>query len=201
MQKVNVPMTRNSRSAVILLACATGAGASTVGAPATAPAKTTTCTAPAYRQFDFWLGNWDVFDVASPTVIVAHVRVVPILEGCVLHEFYEGADGHQGQSFSIFDASRQVWHQSWVTNNGQLLVIEGGMQAGSMILGGADRTPDGKERRVRGTWKCVHEGVRESAQRSTDGGLTWEPWFDLLFHPHPGDSHMAGAPRCSGSAP
>src|ERR1700689_5038192 len=50
------------------------------------PGKPTTCPAPAYRQFDFWLGNWDVFDVASPTIIVAHVRVVPILDGCVLHE-------------------------------------------------------------------------------------------------------------------
>jgi hypothetical protein len=26
--------------------------------------------------------------------------------------------------------------------------------------------------------------VRETAMASTDGGKTWEPWFDLWFRPH-----------------
>jgi DICT domain-containing protein len=107
-----------------------------------------------------------------------------ILNGCVLREDYAGADGYKGQSFSIFDASRQVWHQSWVTNHGQLLTIEGTLQAGDMLLSGVDHTSDGKERHVRGVWKPVAGGVREIATRSTDGELTWQPWFDLLFRPH-----------------
>ncbi len=89
-----------------------------------------------------------------------------------------------GQSFSIYDATRKVWHQSWVTNRGELLVIEGGIRAGEMVLSGVDRTKDGKSRRVRGTWKPVEGGVRETALRSTDGGKTWNLWFDLVFRPH-----------------
>jgi hypothetical protein len=27
-------------------------------------------------------------------------------------------------------------------------------------------------------------GVRETAVTSTDGGTTWQPWFDLVFRPH-----------------
>ena len=185
----------------ILLAFATGAAARIDGVPKAATVKSTPCAAPNYRQFDFWIGDWDVFDSDNLAIKVARVRVESILNGCVLRETYEATDGHQGQSFSIFDASRQVWHQSWVTNGGQLLVVEGGMQSGAMILNGMDRTPDGKERRVRGIWKSASAGVRESATRSTDGGLTWKPWFDLLFRPHQDDHHRVGALRSRAAAP
>jgi len=147
-------------------------------------ANPASCVSPEYRQFDFWVGDWDAFDVDKPAIKVAHLRVDRILDNCVLRENYEGTDGHKGQSFTIYDATRKVWHQSWVTNRGQLLIIEGNFQDGEMVLGGADRMADGKERRVRGTWKRVSGGVRETAVISTDGGKTWKLWFDLLFRPH-----------------
>ena len=141
------------------------------------------CAAPEYRRFDFWAGDWDVFEIDGATK-VARTRVDLILDGCVLREDYEGTNGSKGQSFSIYDASRKVWHQSWVTNRGKLLVIEGNIQAGAMVLSGVDHTADGKERQVRGTWKPVNGGVRETAVTSTDAGKTWKLWFDLLFRPH-----------------
>jgi hypothetical protein len=145
--------------------------------------KTSACQAPEYKQFNFWVGDWDAFDAGS-TVVVAHLKVNPLLDGCALREQYEGADGHKGESLSIYDASRKVWHQTWVTNRGELLTIEGGFKDGEMILTGADRTADGRERRVRGIWKAEGAGVRETAVRSTDGGKTWQPWFDLIFCAH-----------------
>jgi hypothetical protein len=141
------------------------------------------CSAGEYRQFDFWLGDWDAFDI-SGTTPVARVRVDSLLEGCVVRENYEGVDGHKGQSLSIYDSSRKVWHQSWVTNRGELLTIEGKFQNGEMVLSGADRTADGKERLVRGIWKPEGIGVRETAVTSTDGGKIWTPWFDLVFRSH-----------------
>jgi len=141
------------------------------------------CSSPEYRQFDFFAGDWDGFDVDKPEVRVAHNRVTWILDGCVLLEDYQGTDGSHGESFTIYDASRRVWHQSWVTNRGVLLVIEGGPQREEMVLSGTDRTPEGKERLVRGIWKAIPGGVRETAARSTDGGKTWTPWFDMVFRP------------------
>jgi hypothetical protein len=91
--------------------------------------------------------------------------------------------GEHGQSFTIYDASRKVWHQTWVTNQGVLLVIEGGMHGNEIVLSGRDRTTDGKTRYVRGTWKPVSGGVREVAVTSIDGGKTWTPWFDIIFRP------------------
>ncbi len=139
--------------------------------------KRTHCTALEYRQFDFWAGDWDVFDVGTPTK-VAHARVDLILDGCVLREDYQGADGHQGKSFSIYDVSRKVWHQSWVTNRGELLMIDGRFEGGAMVLTGEDRA---KGALVRGEWKPENGNVRETAVTSINGGKTWTPWFDLVF--------------------
>ena len=141
------------------------------------------CSAPQYRQFDFWLGDWDLFD-ANPNAPVARAKVSSILDGCVLLEEYEGADGSKGKSFSTYDFSRDIWHQTWVTNRGKLLWIEGHYINGEIVLSGVEHTSSGLERQVRGTWKQVREGVRETAVTSTDGGRHWELWFDLMFRPH-----------------
>jgi ketosteroid isomerase-like protein len=143
------------------------------------------CSSPEYRQFDFWLGDWDVYDVGS-TKSSAQVRVDRILGGCVVHERYEDENGMQGESFSIYDAGRKVWHQTWVTTRGQLLTIEGGMEAGSMHLAGAYFRDNGQEVRVRGVWTPEGNTVRESALMSSDAGKTWQPWFDLVFRPRKG---------------
>jgi hypothetical protein len=147
-------------------------------------AKTVACTAPEYRQFDFWIGDWDAFDVNESGKPVARARVDPLLDRCVVLERYDGANGVKGQSFSIYDSSRHVWHQTWVTDRGQLLVIEGKMQGEEMVLSGVDYPAPGQRREVRGTWKPAQNGVRETAVRSTDGGKTWNLWFDLMFRPH-----------------
>jgi hypothetical protein len=146
--------------------------------------KRSPCTAPEYRQFDFWIGDWDTFEVDSPNKIVARNRVSSILEGCALLEVYEQRDGLNGQSFTIYDATRKIWHQSWVTNRGKLLMIEGVMEGDRMVLTGIDRGTDGKAVQLRGVWTRVPDGVRETADTSSDGGKTWKPLFDIVFKPH-----------------
>jgi hypothetical protein len=71
-----------------------------------------------------------------------------------------------------------------VTNRGQLLVIEGGMQRDRMILTGTDPAADGGPAIVRGIWYREGLGVRETAETSRDGGRTWKPWFDIVFRAH-----------------
>ncbi len=141
-----------------------------------ASAHSAACSAPEYRQFDFWIGDWEVFDADSQSN-VAHARVDSILDGCVLQEDYQGIDGHKGRSFTIYDASRNIWHQTWVTNRGELLEIEGKIETGEMVLSGRNR----EGALVRGRWKPGKGGVREIAAKSRDGGRSWEPWFDLMF--------------------
>ena len=89
-------MTRWLRPSAIGLLCTLAAGverpSAAVQTPAAAPAS---CTASEYRQFDFWIGDWDVFDSTSAAP-VAHVVVDRILDGCALREDYQGANGTRG---------------------------------------------------------------------------------------------------------
>ena len=178
----NALHTRFSLLCPFVLFIAAGIPLSRISVGAISPASEP-CSAFEYSEFDFWLGDWDSFDIGTSKKD-ARVSVERVLDRCVIHEDYQGVDGHKGESFSIYDASRKVWHQSWVTNRGQLLVVEGNMQDGAMVLAGMDRTTSGKERQVRGVWKPVDGGVRETAFTSTNGGKSWKPWFDLMFRPH-----------------
>jgi hypothetical protein len=53
-----------------------------------------------------------------------------------------------------------------------------------MVLTGTERKPDGATSLLRGVWWSEGRNVREKAERSTDGGTTWAPVFDIVFRPH-----------------
>jgi hypothetical protein len=144
------------------------------------------CAAPEHRQFDFWVGDWDVFERANGAQRVARAQVSLILDDCVLLEEYTGADGHRGKSFSLYDGTTRSWRQTWVTNRGEVLDIRGGLDpVGAMVLSGFDRDPAGAARQVRGRWELESGGrvVREIAERQV-AGAPWITWFDLEFRPH-----------------
>ena len=152
-------------------------------APATlAAAQAARCPDPEFRQFDFWLGDWDTFesDHSEPNSI-ARARVVPIAAGCAIHELYEQTDGLIGDSILSYDAVRKVWQQTWVDNRGSLLVISGAFKDGAVTMEGEMHLRNGNKVLQRITWKIEGNGVREFSVRSKDGGKTWEPFFDVLF--------------------
>ena len=55
---------------VLALFAATG-GETTGRMPSRQAANPAFCSASEFRQFDFWLGNWDAFDVGKSAVIRA----------------------------------------------------------------------------------------------------------------------------------
>jgi hypothetical protein len=164
--------------ATVVVASAQSAAAATSAAPAAA------CQSPEHRQLDFWVGDWDVYDVPASGKPGAHVTITSLLDKCVIHELYEGDSGLRGESFSIYDARRKVWHQTWVSNRGELLIIEGGLHEGRLMLAGHQLTQDNQQRGIRAYWWQDKDGVRESSESSTDGGKTWKTDFDLVFKPH-----------------
>jgi hypothetical protein len=141
------------------------------------------CQSADHRQLDFWVGDWDVYDMPATGQPAAHATITSLLDKCVIHELYEGNSGLRGESFSIYDPTRKVWHQSWVSNRGELLVIEGVMRDGRLTLVGHQVTKDNKQREIRASWWHDKDGVRESSESSTDGGKTWNADFDLVFKP------------------
>jgi hypothetical protein len=137
------------------------------------------CSGPTYRSFDFWLGDWDVFN-ANGNSKTAHVRVESVLGGCALREEYTATDGSTGESLSSWNAARHTWRQFWVSSKGAIVSIEGNVRDGAIVLTGTEQGTHAPDF-VRGTWKPDAAGVRETAQRSQDNGRSWEAWFDLSF--------------------
>ncbi len=147
-------------------------------------APPTACSAAAYGEFDFFVGDWDTYDATDSTKIVARNHVTHMLGRCAIREVYEQTDGLKGESFSTWNVARGQWHQSWVTNRGDLLLLDGGLRDGRMVLTGTERRESGSPSLLRGTWIPDGRDVREIAERSTDGGKSWAPVFDIVFRPH-----------------
>ena len=147
-------------------------------APATyqSPPQARPCAAPEHRQFDFWLGEWDVHDPAGRLAGVN--RITREYNGCVLVERYDTGRGYSGSSFNIYDAGRGKWHQTWVDSGGLLLRLEGGVAAGKMQLAGETVGADGSTTRHRITWTPQSDGsVRQFWETSKTAG-PWEVAFD-----------------------
>ncbi|MGA9856164.1 MAG: hypothetical protein WBR29_12920 [Gammaproteobacteria bacterium] len=148
-------------------------------------ADTQPCSTPEYRQLNFWLGNWNAFDDDGKGPDMAQDQISSILGGCVILERYMQNDGHDGESFSIYDTTRHVWHQTWVTNDGELLTLEGHFRNGVLTMYGHNLDKNSNPVWYRATWQMQGQGVREIAYLSNDKGRSWQPDFDILFlHRH-----------------
>jgi hypothetical protein len=134
------------------------------------------CDASEFRQFDFWLGEWNV---RTPDGKLAGVnRISSEYGGCVLHERYTTGRGYSGESLNIYDASRKVWHQTWVDSSGTLLLLEGALSGRSMVLQGQTTGADGLTVRHRITWTPNADGSVRQHWESTDAKGRWATAFD-----------------------
>ena len=135
------------------------------------------CAAPQHRQFDFWIGEWDV---RTPDGRLAGTnRITGILGGCGLQEDWIGAGGTVGTSLNTYDAVRGVWHQIWIDSGGTVLLLDGAFHDGKMILSSGARPAKGGAPLDRITWEPLAGGdVRQIWEQSSDGGVRWTVAFD-----------------------
>jgi hypothetical protein len=143
---------------------------------------------PVYRQFDYWLGTWDVRpNGAPPGTPPATNAVTRIHNGCVILESWD-APGQTGQSFNIYDRVAGKWHQTWVDSTGGLHEYWGGLVDGNMTYEGDIPAPRGRSGRmhVRLTFFKRPDGtVRQLSERTADGGKTWQVNYDLIYTKRP----------------
>jgi hypothetical protein len=141
------------------------------------------CNQSEHRQFDFWIGEWDVTTPDGKPA--GSSRITRILKDCVLHEEWKGAGGGNGESFNIWSRADGKWHQAWVADGGNYLTLEGMFNDGRMVLEGDGMNPAGKPIRNRITWQRIDNNpdlVRQFWEQSSDGGKTWAPAFDGHYH-------------------
>jgi len=139
-------------------------------------ASATPCDDSQHRAFDFWIGEWQV---KTPDGKVAGVnRIEREYGGCVLHERYDTGRGYSGESLNIYDAGRKVWHQTWVDTSGTLLVLEGGIREGKMVLEGQTVAADNQVTKHRISWTPNQDGSVRQLWESTDAKGGWVTAFD-----------------------
>jgi hypothetical protein len=152
------------------------AAALVIGATSMAPALAAPCEEPAHRAFDFWLGEWEVRTPDGK--LAGHNRIESEYGGCVLHERYTTGRGYSGESLNVYDASRKVWHQTWVDTDGTLLLLEGGPREGKMVLEGQTANADGPATKHRISWSANSDGSVRQLWESTDAKGQWTIAFD-----------------------
>jgi hypothetical protein len=157
------------------------------------PAKPFDCSAPEHRQFDFWVGEWDV--VTNPATALtgtpppgaqpASNVVERAHKGCVVIENWDDRRGGTGQSFNIYDRARRQWHQTWVDSNGGLHEYWGELKDGNMVFMGSVPLPPASRFQGRRTIRLTFtpmgpDKVRQfSESLNVDG--TWSVNYDLIY--------------------
>ena len=145
------------------------------------PAKTD-CKSHEHRQFDFWIGKWNVID--TKTRQPAGVSLIESLyKGCGVRENWKDPD-LIGGSLNIYVSSDQRWHQFWIDSSGAEREFIGGLDKGRMILISKHKSvldPDAivQERMI---FTPNPDGsVRQYSDASIDGGATWVPRYDYTY--------------------
>ena len=133
-----------------------------------------------HRQIDFWVGDWECRTRKGQLAGTNEITLE--CGGKVLQEHWKGARGGVGTSLNIYDARREVWHQTWVDQSGTLLLLDGNLdEDGDMVLEGTRPGPDGSEVLHRIRWAPSESGVRQTWTFSKDEGESWQTLADLDY--------------------
>jgi tetratricopeptide (TPR) repeat protein len=134
------------------------------------------------RQFDFWIGEWDV--VSPQGTAAGTSRIESILGGAAVMEHWTSAQGNSGKSFNRFDPTLRQWRQHWIDDSGNETFYVGGLEQGVMVLTSEQKNAAGKTELHRMRFFPLPDGrVRQWGEVSTDGGQAWTTEFDLSYRP------------------
>jgi len=152
--------------------CAIASGDLAAQAPQSPPPA---CTSAQHRQFDFWVGRWDVYPTGKDK-LVAH-SLIESVYGCGIRENWMPLSNQPGGSLSIYVPAEKHWEQFWIDSQGSRAFFTGGWDGKAMVITGKWGGP-----LVRMSYSKNADGsVRQLGEQSTDEGKTWTPSFDFTY--------------------
>ena len=83
------------------------------------------CEAAEHRQFDFWLGDWEVFGGPQFDQLLGRNRIEKVSGGCALAEHWVNSAGRDGHSLNVYEPARKQWTQFWIGSDGVVLRLIG----------------------------------------------------------------------------
>lgn len=137
------------------------------------------------RQFDFWLGEWNVVTTQGE-MPAGSSKIELILGDCVVQENWTsgGNAGYTGKSYNIYNQASKRWEQYWVDNAGGNIFFYGGLKDGAMDYW-TDEIPQPNGTKLKRHLQFIKLGpdtVRQFSQGSSDGGKTWQPEYDFTYN-------------------
>ena len=152
-----------------------------------AEAQNLPCSKPEFRQFDFWVGEWEAY--APNGKKGGDSKISLILDSCVILEEWTSTGAQQGliyagKSFNSYNDATKQWQQTWTDNTGNTTEFLRGEASNGKIVYYADKVtgPKGEifMRRLTFT-KLNNDKVRQLGERSDDGGKGWTTEYDLEY--------------------
>lgn len=133
----------------------------------------------AFHDFDFWVGEWDVYNNANGNR-AGRNRIEAQESGCVLVERWTATSGGTGMSINYYDMVTDEWRQVWVANGYSIDIVGGLDEDGSMVLvGEIHNYAQQQSFPFRGTWTPNADGtVRQLFEQQNPGTGVWQVWFD-----------------------
>lgn len=139
------------------------------------------CAAPEHRQFDFWVGRWDVYPTANRQRLIAHSLIERLYGDCVIRENWMPLRGDGGGSLNSYQPATHEWRQVWMDSSNLLAEMSGRSENGAIVYL-RRYEQEGRPALTRVTYSPEADGtVRQRGEQSSDGGQTWEPSFDLTY--------------------
>lgn len=131
------------------------------------------------RQFDFWIGEWNVFNPQGQKAGTSIIQ--QISDGCGILENWTGTLGGSGKSINFYDPSSSKWYQYWMGANGVPSRFEGTYKDGAMRYEGEAQSATGKVRTRLTFFNLDTNTVRQLAEQSADDGKTWTTTYDFKY--------------------
>lgn len=144
------------------------------------------CSNPVYRQFDFWVGDWEAF---GPKGKAGDSKISIILDSCIILEEWTSAGVQQGlryagKSFNTYNSATKQWQQTWVDNVGNTTAFVEGKYEDSKIIYKTKPfyfKKDSLAIRKLTFFNLGPDKVRQLGEISKDNGSTWATEYDLEY--------------------
>lgn len=128
--------------------------------------KKNPCEIAEARQFDFWLGTWDLTWKLNEKTGTGTNTITKKLNQCVIQENFNGTPSMPliGMSVSTYNRQKKKWQQTWVDNNGSYLDFVGEFKDDKMIL----------SRQAERQGKKIHQRMVFSSIQKDNLDWSWE---------------------------
>ena len=150
-------------------------------APPSGPPPATLCRTPAHAQFDFWVGQWDVYR-ADTNQLVAHSLIEKLYNGCAVRENWMPLQGGGGGSLNSYRPDKQEWVQVWTDSGNNINRYAGKLEDGKMVLTGTSDAASGASTPQRMVYETLPDGsVTQTGYVSKDAGKSWQLSYKFIY--------------------